>query len=265
MAKKTIADKQADKQKKQKKILLLLAPVLLALVAIQGPKLLGGSDTPAAADTTATGTTDGTATPAAGTPSTTIPASVPVTGPKTVLIGVPVGTGTPAKPGDGQLASFSLFKAHDPFIQFGKAAGVGANGGGGASASPAPKPGALPPGDGDPGTGILTPTVSGGGPSIGAFGYATILVNGVEEALQVKQPFPTDDPTFVLVALAKKQARLGIAGGRLTKGKTVLVAMNKPLTLVNTATGARYRITLVYTGAAPEEKAEFDTTAATAK
>jgi hypothetical protein len=264
MAKKTIADKQADKQRKQKKLLLLLAPVLLALVAIQGPKLLGGSDTSAAADTTATGTTDGTATPAAGTPSTTIPASVPVTGPKTVLIGVPVGTGTPAKPGDGQLASFSLFKAHDPFVQFGKAAAAAA-GNGGASTSPAPKPGALPPSGGDPGTGILTPTVSGEGPSTAGFAYATILVNGVEEALQVKQPFPTDDPTFVLVALAKKQARLGIAGGRLTKGKTVLVALNKPLTLVNTATGARYRITLVYTGAAPEEKAEFDTTAATAK
>ncbi len=63
--------------------------------------------------------------------------------------------------------------------------------------------------------------------------------------------FPAGDPLFVLVAEkpGSKSVVVGIAGGAYTGGhKTATLKVGKPLTLVNTTTGARYKISLVSVG-----------------
>ena len=63
--------------------------------------------------------------------------------------------------------------------------------------------------------------------------------------------FPTSDPLFVLVA-EKPDAKaivVGIVGGSYSGGdKTTTLKVGKPVTLVNTTTGARYKISLVSVG-----------------
>jgi hypothetical protein len=60
-----------------------------------------------------------------------------------------------------------------------------------------------------------------------------------------------------LVLVKPKTVKIGVAGGAFTGGKLLVVKMDKPITLVNTATGARYQVTLVYTGTGPEAVANF--------
>ena len=67
--------------------------------------------------------------------------------------------------------------------------------------------------------------------------------------------FPTSDPLFVLVA-EKPDAKaivVGIVGGSYAGGdKTTTLKVGKPVTLVNTTTGARYKISLVSVGSGEE-------------
>jgi len=100
MARKTV-DPQTVKAAKQKKLLLVLAPVLLALIAWQGPrsyKALMGSDAAAVAPPPAAVTT---------TPTSTGPTTL------TELR----DTDLPLEALDGQLISFSRFTGRDPFDQ----------------------------------------------------------------------------------------------------------------------------------------------------
>ena len=69
----------------------------------------------------------------------------------------------------------------------------------------------------------------------------------------MKGTFPTPEPLFVLRSLKKKQAKIGVAGGSFDDGKPVTLKLGKKVTLVNTATGVRYVLKLVYTGAQPED------------
>lgn len=218
-------DPRVAKEAKQKKILIVLSIVLVAVMAIQLPKLMGGKKSSSAAPTA---TTPGTpATPGAvGAPSVTPTAP---------------GATPSAKPGKAQLASFSLFDTKDPFVQqLTISTGTAATGTGGSSA-PAPT-GA----GGKPGAG------TGGKPVAAAPTFATITVNGEPEAVVVKGDFPKDEPLFRLVAVAAKTVKIGIAGGKLAHGKTITLRKGAKLTLVDTATGARYTLELVYTGTTPE-------------
>src|SRR5437867_4100757 len=64
---------------------------------------------------------------------------------------------------------------------------------------------------------------------------AVISVNGVPESVAVGAQFPASNPTFRLVSLTKKTAKIGIAGGSLQGGsQTVTLKKNVPLTLMNT-------------------------------
>jgi hypothetical protein len=105
MARRNAADIQKAKEVKQKKLLLLLVPVFLGLVAWQGPKMykaLFAQPAPEAA-------------PAATTPSSTLP------GAPTTASGAPSAGGLaeseplPTARSD-QLLSFSRFTARNPFI-----------------------------------------------------------------------------------------------------------------------------------------------------
>jgi hypothetical protein len=104
MPRPSTADIQKAKEARQKKVLILLVPVFLALVAWQGPKMYkslfaGPAEPPPAA--TATPTTPATATPAAS--------GAPESG------GLADSEPLPTARSD-QLLSFSRFTARNPFI-----------------------------------------------------------------------------------------------------------------------------------------------------
>ena len=78
-----------------------------------------------------------------------------------------------------------------------------------------------------------------------------MTVNGARQVLEPGMKFPASDPLFVLVAEkpGAKAVVVGIAGGAYSGGdRTTTLKVGKPLTLVNTATGARYKISLVSVG-----------------
>jgi hypothetical protein len=80
-----------------------------------------------------------------------------------------------------------------------------------------------------------------------------VTVNGARQVLEPGMKFPAADPLFVLVAEkpGSKSVVVGIVGGAYSGGqKTTTLRIGKPLTLVNTTTGARYKISLVSVGSA---------------
>ena len=221
-------DERAARERKQKIFLVVGGILLLALIAFQLPRLLGGSSSPAAAP--AEGTTF------ASDPTGTVPPRVT----NVALVDTDRRLGvTP-----GKLTSFSVFAAKDPFVQqvetespFGEAA-VG---------------GAVK----DKTTKTTSKGFTVGSPTAAV---TIISVNGARQALEPGAAFPASDPVFVLVAEKPdtKSAVIGVAGGAYASGaSTTKLKVGKPLTLVNTTTGARYRIVLVAVGsgdaAAPEK------------
>ena len=78
-----------------------------------------------------------------------------------------------------------------------------------------------------------------------------MTVNGARQMLEPGMKFPAGDPLFVLVAEkpGSKSVVVGIVGGAYADGdETTTLKVGKPLTLVNTTTGARYKISLVSVG-----------------
>ena len=75
----------------------------------------------------------------------------------------------------------------------------------------------------------------------------------------MKQKFPKAIRSSCSARSTKKQAKIGVAGGSFDDGQAVTLQFGKKLTLVNTATGVRYVLKLVYTGAEPETIAGFTT------
>lgn len=231
-----------DKSRKQLYIVIGLAVALLAIVAIQAPRFLGGGSEGAPGSTTDALPTSSQATSSPSTVSFSKGA---------VLAGVKIVPGGPPKPAQGQLASFSLFVRHDPFVQLVK----DADGSGGSQ-------------DGEPagvkvsngGVTSSSGSSSGSVPSASQLTSATIWVNGADEAVDVKKRFPQADPTFVLMSLKPKVAQIGVVGGAFTGGGSIALKMGQTLTLVNTATGARYTLKLLYTGSQPEQVQQFSQT-----
>lgn len=239
------------KSRKQLYIVIGGGVVLAILLAIQLPKFLGGGSETAPPATT---TTEAVPT-SSGTPGTTPTGTVNVSGSGAVLAGVNIVPGVATEPGEGQLASFSLFVRHDPFVQLvkdtagasgsqdGEPVGVKASNGGGAAGA----------------SGATTGSSGNAGSVAGSsqLTTATIWVNGSDESVGVKKRFPKTDPTFVLLSLKPKVAQLGVVGGAFTGGTTITLKMGQTLTLVNTATGARYTLRLLYTGSQPEQVQQF--------
>ena len=78
-----------------------------------------------------------------------------------------------------------------------------------------------------------------------------ISVNGARQTLSAGSAFPATDPVFVLVAenVKAKTVVIGVVGGAYKNGSpTTKLKVGKPLVLVNTTTGARYRLVLVSVG-----------------
>jgi len=250
-------DPAKAKAAKQKKIAIGLVVLLVAVLAIQGPKMLNmlkGSQ-PAAAPAS---TTPGGPAPTPGGPAPTTggPAPAPATGTATTggtpaaatpaaadLASVPDSDQAPVVDA-GQLATFERFSSKDPFAQQAQAV---------AAPKAAPKPSTTEatkrtdPAGGEGGTdgGFTTGTSSGAAKRASA---TSIAVNGAAENVTVKVPFPAAEPTFVLVSVAAngKSVEIGVDGGEYADGgKTLKLLLGKKLTLQNTADGRRYELQLL--------------------
>ena len=111
------ANPRAARERKQKIFVAVGGLMLLALLAIQLPKIMGGSASEASA-TTETTVAGEEATPTPGVPSGAVPAAV-------------VETGGAAAAGTSQLRSFGVFDRKDPFVQQIKDPEEAGDGGGG--------------------------------------------------------------------------------------------------------------------------------------
>ena len=243
-------DIAAAKARKQKIILAVAGVALVGLAAIQGPKLMKGGSQPAAAPVAAA---PASADPASATAAPVAVAAAASTGkPAGYVAGVALpGGATVRVASTNQLTAFTLFEVKDPFVQQ-------VDDQTGLAQPDAP---AAPPADAASADGAAAPADSGA-PAAATpepVVYATIMFDGKPQQLKVKQKFPTKSPLFVLVSLKKKQAKIGVAGGSFDDGQNVTLALGKKVTLVDTATGVRYELKLVYTGSAPEELEGFST------
>ena len=237
MAKKAV-DPLKAKQKKQKILAAVLGVVFVGLLAFQVPRVMKQLHPPPPPEhssltstTPATGTTPSLAAPTlAGseqTPSTPAGSSSLTSAPAPAVQ-------------DGQLASFSLFASKDPFAQQLSDEKKSSRP---AAPSVAPASGsAASVGSGSSAPGTKTPTP----------GTAVISVNGTLYSVAVGSDFPqassTDPsivPLFHLVSLTAHTAKISIVGGSYANGaRAVTLTENKPLTLMNTADGTRYKLVL---------------------
>jgi hypothetical protein len=223
-------EERAARERKQKIFVVVGGLFLVALLAFQLPKLLGGDDSsPAAASTETTSTLPGQVATAAAQAST------------------PRSTRTPAAlPASPKLTSFTLFKRKDPFVQqVVTENGFESTGAPGAVAGKEAKAKAKAP----------TAKFSTAGKA--ASTTTIVTVNGTRQVLEPGMKFPAADPLFVLVAEkpGSRSVVVGIVGGAYSSGgRTTTLEVGKPLTLVNTTTGARYKITLVSVGSGDTEQ-----------
>jgi hypothetical protein len=248
MAKKV--DPAKAKEKRQKLIAVVGAVILLALLAFEVPRVMKklhekpppgsvtGSQAEAAAKNSAPGGTPSLAAPTlAGAEQSGTPAAVSADG-------VTSGDVAPP-PQEGQLASFSLFVSKDPFaqqLQTSSATSAGAGTSSGSSSGSGSSTG----GSGSS-TGGSVPTGPTG--SQPAPGSAVISVNGTLMSVTVGGDFPADQPLFHLVSLTAHTARISIVGGSYANGApSVTLRENKPVTLMNTADGTRYKLVLKQQG-----------------
>ena len=202
-----------QKEAKQKKVLFLLVPVFLGLMAWQGPKtfkaITGGNAPP----------------PTTAAPSTTAP--TPGSAPSTPGVGAvaPAGqlvdTDAPPPLMDGQMSNLGVFPGRDPFSG-----------------------GAITPGPGDVSTGGAgTGTTSTTTPT-----SARVEVNGAAENVSIGDAFPESDPAFKLVSVTASSAMISLAsGGTFTNGdRSEQIKVGETLTVVGDD-GSTFSIKLVGT------------------
>ena len=232
MAKKHV-DPLKEKEKKQKILLAVLGVLFIGLLGFQGPKTWKRLHPPAAPVQASAPTT--TAAPPAGTPTLAAPTlggsgeSSGTTGSESLTS---LGTATLQ---EGQLASFSRFASKDPFAQQISDEDKGSSSPSGSSSGSGSK--------------TATPVASGSKPAPGS---AVISVNGTLYAVAVGTDFPqasATDPSVVslfhLVSLTAHTAKISIVGGSYSNGSpAVTLTENKPVTLMNTADGTRYKLIL---------------------
>jgi hypothetical protein len=213
---------RAARERKQKIFVAVGGLLLVGLLAIQLPKLLGGSSGASSSSST---TTDASASPS--TPGATSAVA---------------GRSIVARLG---VTSFSRFGGKDPFVQQvkfseGSTPSSGTSGKSGGESKGSGKKSSSKPSTQKFTTGSQ-PTAS----------MTVISVNGARQALSAGSRFPAADPVFVLVSedQKKKSVVVGVAGGAYTSGsRTTKLVVGKPLVLVNTTTGARYKLVLVAVG-----------------
>lgn len=252
MARKTKQDAAKAKQAKQKKMAIGGGILLVALLAIQGPKTLKMLSPKPLPPLNA---------PAAATPTTSTPTVTP-SDPNSLaaptLAGTPTTTPAPADTSNlvsavpvsadpGQLEAFQKFASKDPFAAQASSSGAPASGGSpskssGGSSTPT-KPINVAP---------SSPASTPSSPSAPAPTSAIISLNGEVMSVAVDGDFPTTGATFQragslfhLVSLTAKTAKIAIVGGSYADGApAITLKMGTPLTLQNTADGTKYTLIL---------------------
>ena len=200
-----------QKEAKQKKVLFLLVPIFIGLIAWQGPKtfkaVTGGNAPP----------------PTTAAPLTTAP--TPGSAPSTPGVGAvaPAGqlvdTDAPPSLMDGQMSNLGVFPGRDPFSGGSIAPGVGDASTGGAGT-----------------TSTTTPT------------SARVEVNGAAENVSIGDAFPESDPAFKLVSVTASSAMISLASGAtFTNGdRSEQIKVGETLTVVGDD-GSTFSIKLVGT------------------
>ena len=228
---------QRQKEARQKKMLIALAPILLLLLAWQGPgifkQITGGTPPPPAPAASSTSTEPAAADPTTAAAPTTAGGVDPA-----VVVAAPGSlpdTDGVEDAGPGQLIAFDRFLGKDPFKQQVVAKEPDAGG--------APPPGGTnppPPGGGDPPR-TITPQNPGTAPT-----SALMDINGNAETVSTDGTFPTSDPIFRLAAISNASVKVGLVSGTFSDGrKTITVRRGKSVTLVSQPDGVRYVITFV--------------------
>jgi hypothetical protein len=225
------------KEKKQKIVLAVGGVLLLGLLAFQGPKflkLMKGSSTPAAAATSTSSTEK----------------SPTATSSATLIASTPSGS---ALATSGKLASLSLFRAKDPFVQLVSESGATSSAAKAAAAPPpppppAPAPAPAPtPAKASTGSGPLFGTVTGGA-SAGSLPTARILLNGAPTTVALGHSFPAAKPVFRLAGVLSGGVSISLVDGGLADGASaVKLQKGQSMTLMNTVDRRRYTIKLVAT------------------
>ena len=259
------------KQARQKKMAIGGVVLLLALLAYQGPKTMKMLKGPQPVATSASAAPAPVATPGV-TPATGATSPVGAAGETQVAAAADLtavaDSDLAPEAEQGQLATFERFSSKDPFAQqaepVAKAPPPAVDPAAGTDTTPSDAKSGAGATDG---TGGGAPATDGGGfttggstPAAATLAAATsVSVNGVAEDVSTGASFPKDEPTFVLVKLAKngKSVEIGIAGGEYAGGgETITLTLGKKLTLQNTADGSRYELELltVQGFAAPKPK-----------
>ena len=243
MARKAV-DTLKAKQKKQKIVAAVLGVVFLGIAAFQGPKVWKQLHP---ANTQATPSYDERPATSGGEANLAAPT---LSGGQSPATSGSTGSAAPASTppvADGQLSSFSRFASKDPFSQqLSEDNGTPSSSGGSSGGSS---------NGGDGGGGASSG--GGGGGSAPQPGTAVISVNGVLYTVAVGSDFPeasSSDPSIVplfhLVSATAHTAKISIVGGSYSTGApTVTLHENKPVTLMNTADGTRYKLILKPLGA----------------
>jgi hypothetical protein len=233
-------DLLAAKERRNKKVAIVGAVLLVAVLAFQVPrtmKMLNRQSAPSAEEAKAAD--EETRSPAATTPVVTLPPAD--------------STPVPAESLDtGQLIAFTRFSRKDPFQpQIREDSGTGASGS--TTARPGNKNHTKGKGK-RPARGArktkrevrLRPVPVRGDGQITIATTAVISINGKREKVTTGALFPASEKMFRLTSLGTVGAKIGIAGGSLVGGgKTVTLKRGKTLTLENTGSGARYKLRLL--------------------
>jgi hypothetical protein len=246
MAKKSV-DPLKAKQRKQKIVAAVLGVVFVGLLVFQVPRVMKRLHPSSAPPPPASTTTTPTATPTLAAP--TLSGGEPSG--STAGSGSLTASSVPAVQ-DGQLASFSLFASKDPFAQQLSDAKTSSS-----TSSPSSPKGSSSASGTASGTGSGSRSAAPGATSP-APGSAVISVNGTLYSVAVRTDFPqasTTDPSIVplfhLISLTAHSAKISIVGGSYANGApAVTLTENKPVTLMNTADGTRYKLILKPVGTA---------------
>jgi hypothetical protein len=234
MSRKSRMQSAREAKDRRMKMIAIGGAVLLAiLLAFELPHYLGkSSSTPPAATNAVGTTTSGTTT----TPTTT-PGVTPV-------VAAPSPTANTALPNSDvlprqskyQLTGFSTFASKDPFIQqvSSDTGTTGSTSGSGSAAT-------------SDGTGATSGSaVQTSARVLAHRGAVTISVNGRPQRVRVGASFPSANPIFRLVSVKNGLVRIGIANGQYASGApTIALRLNSPMTLVDTSSGARYKLELL--------------------
>jgi hypothetical protein len=233
MASKKTVELRKAKEKRQKMIVIGGAVILVAVLAIQLPKLMSHPSpktTPIATGTSSTATAASAAATATAAASTAV---------------VLVSSDVPAEPGPGQLVVFNHFQSKDPFVQQLSDQTSAGSASSSATASPttaaaqtAPKTAVTSSSPASVTATVISPATT----STTTTGKTIVIsTNGKAEHVTVGASFPTGAPLFLLVSATNSSAQIAVAGGSYADGSpTVKLTKGKPLTLMDTNTNEKY-------------------------